>query len=320
VLQEKESMKKNTLHKPLYLLCTLVILAACSGGKKGDGKKYDLSFNSLKGPSFTNTINSDMDVQTQLMGFKVKMKMKMNSNIRFDLLPDSADMKQLKMTYEDLTMSMEFDNPMLQKAVSNQDLNSQVNKMTNGFKGKSLFLLVSREGEIKEVINKDQFREQLNHYSDSIMDNAAGGAGKGEVDNNLKQLYSKGDLQNMVGTIFAVYNSKPVTTGDEWEKEYGITVNGIDTKIKNQFKLLAVKDGIAEIEMTGKMSASGTTQQGPMKVETDTDGKQTGLIRVQLNNGHVLLSDTKMDMDGNVKMMGMKMPMKAKTAYTIKSN
>jgi Family of unknown function (DUF6263) len=312
-------MQRTFFTTTLYLAFIFIIFSSCSGGKKGDGKKYDLSFDILKGASFTSTMNNDMEVQSQVLGFKVNMKINMNADMKFDLLPDSAGMKQVKMTYEQLTMKMDFGNPLLKKNMAKDGVDVQVNKMMSAFKGQSLLLLVNKNGVIQEILNKEEFSNKIKRITDSIANEGADGAGNDEVGKTMEQMYSKGDLQNMLGILFAVYNNQPIETGDNWTKEYTIAVNGIDTKLENRFKLLAVKDGIAEIELNGKVSSKGTTQQNSMNVETNTKGKQTGTIRLQLNNGHILLSDTKLEMEGDVTMMGMKIPMKAKVANIIKS-
>jgi hypothetical protein len=88
-------------------LIFIVAIVSCSGGKKGDGKKYDLSFSSLKGPSFTNSANTNVKVETSVMGITINMDMKIGTDLRFDVLPDTAGLKRLKMTYEKINMTMD---------------------------------------------------------------------------------------------------------------------------------------------------------------------------------------------------------------------
>jgi hypothetical protein len=184
------------------------------------------------------------------------------------------------------------------------------------FTGTSLTLLIDQNGEIKDVQGKEAFRDQVTHSMDSIMSDGDY-TEKSQVSKSMEQFYDKGQLQGMLGTMFAVYTNEPVQTGSSWTKETSTVLNDVKTKMKTKYTLVAVKDGMAEIKMEGEMTGAGVTSESGAKAEVEMDGKQTGTMSLQLDNGHVKSSETKMEMEGKVKTAGFKIPMKMKAVYTI---
>lgn len=298
----------------LLILFAAVIIASCSGGKKGDGKKYDISFGSLKGPAFTQSIKSDMKVETSVMGFTVNVNMNVNSDIRFELMPDSAGFRQLKMTYE--TMKMTMDVPMMKQLGETDNVNKELDKAMSMFSGSSVILLVDKNGEISEVLGKEAFQEQIQHNLDSLM-TEDDGRKKMEYEKKMEQFYTKEQLQNMLGAMFSVYHNEQVTTGSSWTKEAVSNVNDLKTKIKTKYTLVSVTDGIAEIKVDGKLTSAGSATESGMSMQADINGTQTGTLKLRLENGQVQTSDIKIAMEGKMKVGGLKVPMKLKSVNSI---
>lgn len=301
------------------ILLAVILFTACKGGKSGGGgkdgaSKYDLSFSALKGPAFTNTMDMDMRIETEAMGMKINMDMKMNGGMRFDVLPDSAGLKHLKMTYEDMKMSMKM--PALGgMGAKGDEMNDILAKMMSAFNGFSIEMLVDSTGAIKDVLGKEQFREHLQQSMDSVLE----GRSNAQVVQSMEQFYDKEQLQNMVGTMFTMYSNGPVAVGDSWTRDIEQVVNNMKTKNTTKYTLVSVKDGVAEIECDGKLSGAGSpeTDEGT-KAEAEINGTQKGTLKIQVANGHLVSGDIKMDMDAKIKTGGMKMPMKMKGIYTFK--
>lgn len=299
------------------ILLALIIFSACnSGGKSGaksDGSKYDLSFSALKGPSFTNTMDMDMRIETEVMGMKMNMNMKMNGGMNFDVLPDSAGLKHLKMTYEDMKMTMDM--PALSGMGKGDEMNDILRKMLSAFNGFAIEMLVDSSGTIKEVIGREEFRDKLEKSMDSVLE----GRSNPQVVQSMQQFYDKEQLQNMVGSMFTMYSNGPVAVGDSWTRNIEQVVNSMKTKNETKYTLVSVKDGVAEIECEGKMSGAGSPEgEEGFKGEAEITGTQKGTLKMKVANGHMVSGDVKMDMDAKIKANGMKMPMKVKGIYTFK--
>lgn len=301
----------------VVILLAVIIFSACkSGGKsapKSDGNKYDLSFAALKGPSFTNTMDMDMRVETEAMGMKINMDMKMSGGMRFDVLPDSAGLKHLRMTYEDMKMTMDM--PALGGMGKGDEMNDILRKMMSAFNGFAIEMLVDSSGTIKDVLGREKFRDQLEHSMDSVLE----GRSNPQVVQSMQQFYDKEQLQNMVGSMFTMYSNGPVAIGDSWTRNIEQVVNNMKTKNETKYTLVSVKDGVAEIECEGKMAGAGKPESDEgFKGEAEITGTQKGTLKMQVANGHLVAGDVKMDMDAKIKTGGMKMPMKVKGIYTFK--
>lgn len=299
------------------ILLAVIIFSACKGGKSGpksDGTKYDLSFGTLKGPSFSNNMDMDMHIETNAMGMKFNIDMKMNGDMRFDVLPDSNGLKHLQMTYGKMNMNMKMPE-MGGMAGRGDEMNDILGKIMSAFNGSSIGMLVDNNGIIKEVLGKEQFRAHMEKAMDSVLE----GRSNPQVMQSMEQFYEKDQLQNMVGNMFSMYSNGPVAIGDSWTRNTELEVNKMKTKSETKYTLLAVKDGIAEIGTDGKLSAAGNPESDEgVKSQAEIDGTQKGTMKIQVGNGHLVGGDIKMDMDAKVKAGGIKMPMKIKGTYTFK--
>jgi hypothetical protein len=81
-----------------------------------------------------------------------------------------------------------------------------------------------------------------------------------------------------------------------------------------------VKDGVAYIDMKGKLKGKGKMSQGGMEMEMDMDGGQEGTINIGLTDGYIKDSQVTIDMKADMSTMGQKIPVTVKGYYLIKRN
>jgi hypothetical protein len=295
-----------------FLLLSVFFMACGGGKKKGDGKTYDLSVNNIRGAGFKS--QSKFIMNMDMAGF-MKADMNYNYDIRFDVLPDSAGFKQVKITYGDMKMTMKMDMAMVKdKSQSNemmQKTNEGLDKLMAKMKGVSLVLVLDKEGLVADVKGVEDFKAQLDKMLDEAdEDDPSSGTTKESSRKQMASLYDKGQMQNSMGQLFAYCTTKPVAVGETWTKKIAMQIGDIDVTADNEFTLESVENGIATINMVTKMDTKATINNQGVSVDMDMKGKQNGPVKVDLSTGTVISSDLQMNAKADMETMGMKMPLK----------
>ncbi len=89
-------------------------------------------------------------------------------------------------------------------------------------------------------------------------------------------------------------------------------------KVLSKYKLASVRDGVAFIDVNGKVNGKGDMNQSGMKIELDMDGEQKGNFNIGIDDGYLKDSQVSMDIKADMAMMGQKIPLILKAYYLIK--
>ncbi len=292
-------MKKNFL--PVFLIMVTVTLfaAACNSGASGDAHTIKMRMNN--GDTFNHNIKMNMLMNTTAMGQSMDMKMNMDAAIGFKVANGTADNKELAMTYNQMKMGMDMGK--LQQTSINTD--SIMNESTSKFIGKKVLLTLSPKNEITNVSGFDA----IANSSDNPM-----------AKEMMEKMFSKEQLNSMLGMMFSMYPGKPVKVGEVWESSTTMNMANIDMKVKIKYKLVGVKNGLADIDVDGIIDGKGKMNQGGMEMDMAMNGTQKGILTIKMDDGYLKDGAYKMDVKAEMEMMGQKIPMAIKADYTLKGN
>ena len=274
------------------ILASFSFILSCKSGSSGEA--YTLKMRLAPGDNFRQEVKTIMDMN--MAGFSMKMNMDAETN--FDVLQNDTAGKQLRLTYTKMNMKMDMGD--LNQAVNSD---SMMNESQKKIVGKSVTLTLSPKNEI---INVSGFDSLLN--SDLY-------------DPVTKQLFektfSKEQLNSVFGMVFSLYPSRPVRVGDNWTSKSKFSMANIDMGMKVKYKLLSVKDGVAEISVDGTFDGDGNMKQSGIEAGMNMEGTQTGRIRLNLNDGYLKNGNYTMNISGEINVMGQKMPITMKGDYEL---
>jgi Family of unknown function (DUF6263) len=300
----------------LILFMSLCLLYSCgSSNKKSDGKQYDLSTKIIKGPKYKTRMNTDMTITTSMMVFSIDMVMKMRMDLAYEILPDTANMKQVKITYDEIDMKMEMKG--LDKIPGAGDRippMPDMSKTSKMLKGASITLLVNDSGIIADVIGLEDLKTRLDLHMDSLESSDASG---GQAKAMVAGFYSKKNMQNTFGMMFAYYSMQPLKIGDTWTNKTVTSVSNMDMNLNNKFELMDVKNNIAEIKVNSIYDAKMDMKNEQIKIGAEMDGTQKGAVKMDLTNGQIIESKLNMDISGKMNANGIPVPMKIKGSNVI---
>jgi hypothetical protein len=287
-------MKKQLVLPFLLLFSASYLFISCNNKGGGSGEAYTLKMRLAPGDNFKQDMDMTMNMQVEVAGQNMKTDLGIKGLMDFSVSGDSNNLKKIKMTYEKMGMTMKLDAP----GMDGMNMDSILNKSNELINGKSVNILVNEKNEIVDVAG----------FEDIMVNEGLDDASKMQI----KKMFSKEQINSMLGMMFQMYPDKPVKVGESWEKEIEFPMAEIKMKIKGKYTLKSVKDGVAFIDLKGTFKGKGSMNQNGMAIDMDMDGTQNGQINIGLEDGYLKDSDIKMDMKALTEVMGQKMKMTMK--------
>ena len=291
-------MTKRFISGLLSLLVPALLFISCNLG--GSGEAYTLKMRLAKGDHFTQDMDIKMEMAMEMMGQKMNTKMDMKGDMIFEVLGDSSNLKKLTMTYGNLKMGMGFDG----MGMNNMNFDSVMTAAASRINGRVVTMYLNDKNEVVETSG----------FGEVMIDETLEAATKEQI----KKMFSKEQMNSMLGMMFQMYPDKPVRVGDSWEKEIETAMAEIKMKAKGKYKLKSVKDGIAYIDVSGKFNGKGSMNQQGVNVDMDMSGDQEGTISIGLADGYLKDNNFKMNIKAEMEVMGQKVPMNIKAYYLMK--
>lgn len=276
----------------LFIAFLGVALVATSCGKKGGSNgpnssgEIELKLNLTKGKIYEMKMvlvsQTEMNMMGQTINSNTNMEMGMGYEVK-DILANGNFL--VRTTYKTIKMSGDA---MGMKYEYNSETDSasgiQAKKMGEGMK------------------------KMIGQYTEIEMDKT----GK-NIKTTMSPGLTSGDKKGgdgMTNLNYTVFPDKKLKVGDTWESDIDQKMGNTEVIIKTKFKLVSVKDGVAEISMDGTLGLKPGS-------EGEITGTQKGTVNVEIATG--MNKNVTIDQDIQMEMndMGMKMPMKMKNKITI---
>lgn len=287
-------MKKFTI--AIISLLTFFVLS-CNNSPKGEA--YTIKMRLEQGDSFNNNTKMNMDISMAIPEQPITIKMGIDASVKFDVVEPAGEYKVLKLTYTGMNMKMDMGNKM----PTSVNMDSIMNKSTKRVVGKSVLLELSSKNEITAVKGFDSV------LIDSESDIS--------TQKMMEQMFSKEQMNSLFGTMFSMYPDKPVKIGESWTAKAKVNVSNMDMLINYKYKLIGVKNGIADIDLDGIIDGKGKMKQGTVEIDVNMKGSQKGMLTIKLDDGYMQSGTYKMDIKAEMEMMGQKIPMTIKSDYTL---
>ena len=105
----------------------------------------------------------------------------------------------------------------------------------------------------------------------------------------------------MLHTLY-LYPKHEVQKGDMWQNSYTTSIAFANVRVKSNYQLESVKDGIATVEMQSRLSSEETIQQENTKVVLN--GIQNGTYKIDITTGLVISGRIKQELSGEMNITG----------------
>lgn len=287
----------------IALLFAVGFLFSCKGKPKPSGPAYTLKMKLANGDKFGQDMDMDMKIGMKMAGVNMDMNMTMNMSMDMEVLGDTADMKKIQFTYTKAKMGMDIKG--LPAGTPGIDTKAIMDKAAERMEGKSIVVLLDKKNKIVDVIG---FEEMMANEDDVA------------VQAQIKKMFSKEQVNSMMGIMFNMYPDHPVQVGESWDNTADMNFGPMKMGMKTQYTLKEVTNGVAKVDIDAKFKGTGKMDQNGMSLDMDMDGTQEGEIGINQDNGYLKGADYKMDVKAKAKIMGQSVPYDIHATYTMKGH
>jgi len=272
-------------------------LFSCNSGLSGPA--YTIKMRMNKADTFHQNMKMNMMMNMTIPGAPTNMKMTMDAGLKFEVLSNNNDNKELQFTYNSMHMSMDMGNAM-QSAINTDSI---MDVTAQKIVGKSVVLELSPTNEITAVKGFD-----------SLMQKSANDEAGRQM---MEEMFSKDQMNNLFGMMFSMYPNKPVKVGESWNVKTKVNIAKMDMTINIKYTLIGIKNGLADIDVDGVLDGKGEMKQPAMAISVAMSGSQKGMITIKMDDGYLQNGSYKMDVKADMEMAGQKIPMTIKADYLL---
>ncbi|MBS1585864.1 MAG: hypothetical protein JSS82_10015 [Bacteroidetes bacterium] len=233
----------------LVLLFTSLCSCDGSGQNGGSGGAIDLKMNLQKGAVYRYTIKNHQVNTHELKGRNLSNELNIETDLEYSVTGADATHTSLSASYEKISVEPSY--------------TSQLSTMLH----KPFHITLDDKGRIMAIESYKQFS------ADSVVDET--------------QLLDSA-LHSMIQQAFNIYPGRPVKPGDSWTNGYTVSLGFMDLSSRNTYRLTSVKDGIAHIETTSRISSKQGINDVMRRMKIELEGVQTGGLDVDVATGLVM--------------------------------
>ena len=118
--------------------------------------------------------------------------------------------------------------------------------------------------------------------------------------------FDDSSIRKIMLHVLHVYPTREVSEGDIWERTYATSVGFANVRVRNKYQLVSVKNGVAHIELQGRISSDNAEQMQNSDVQLK--GLQSGELDVEIKSGLVLNGKISQQLEGTMNITGQRTP------------
>jgi hypothetical protein len=287
-------------------LIVILTLALFSCGfpvmQSANKKAVDLKLNLKKGDRYITTMNADQTMTQSIAGNEMTVTTKMGMVMNFDVTDvDPSGNYQIGETFKKI--NFEMGGPAAMKF--NSDDTTQTDSKAAILKnlvGAELTMKLSPRGKVLELNGAKELMDRM-MQSTTTEDSAA----NQQILKILEGFWSDNGIRRMTEQGLGYVPPNPVKIGDSWK--YEATANlMVPVKIANQYTLMTRNKGSISIELKSSLAMDTVMTVGegqPMTMSISMNGVGNGTMLINEKTGMLDSSNTKIDLSGNLALMGM---------------
>ncbi|OJW80953.1 MAG: hypothetical protein BGO69_19925 [Bacteroidetes bacterium 46-16] len=280
---------KKILVLGISSLIAISMLLACGDNNGGSGTNSDgsisLKFNFQKGTKYKYIVKNRQSITQEMMGKHITVDQDMDMESTYEVTGAEGSNKKLTVTYD--RIAMKSNNSFKNMAYDSDDTAHSAPELRSlgDMVHRAFSMTVNEKGQIVQL---DGFRELMPGSDDAPI--------------------SDSSLRSMMQQAFYIYPDKPVKPGDTWNNSYSTSLGFMDLNTDNTYKLVSVKDGIAHIEMSSKITSHPANTGEAKEIKMDLNGVQTGGLDVDVASGLLIGSVLSQQIKGTFDFRDTKAP------------
>ncbi len=156
--------------------------------------------------------------------------------------------------------------------------------------------------DLRNLIDKN-FRMVISSSGEVL---ASESVRKARTDGHSTYHFDDSSIRKVMLHVLQVYPTREVSEGDIWERNYATSVGFANVRVRNKYQLVSVKNGIAHIELQGRVSSNNAEQT--QNSDVHLNGLQSGEMDIEIKSGLVLNGKISQQLEGHMNITGQRTP------------
>lgn len=256
----------------------------------------DLSFKLEKGKEYKHVTSTKSTVAQNMMAQEINMTMTVNGATSFLVKDITNDNYEMDATYDELSMSIEM--PQGKQSYSSEvsDENDPVSSLLNDIKGKTIEVVMSKNGKIKEVRNTEALEQTIKERFEQLPEGA-----RGQLKAQVMEAFGNETIKRNMESVSGIYPDKPVKKGDKWIINTSID-GDVKIKLSTEYELVDFTSEYALIKGNAVIEPLDSEVASMMPMDFEFSGSQISEIKVDINTGWIIEAKITQEIEGELEM------------------
>jgi hypothetical protein len=276
------------------------------------GDKIPLEYNLKQGEILKQNIVMNMDMVQKFSGQEMKISLVTGMKMDFEVKEAQKDSYLLEMKVKEMKMTTEVPGMGNLSFDSNtdEDVATQENlsPMFKAIIDKPVESVMTKAGKLQSIKGLDKFMEaMINSLGEDMPENV-----RQQITGQFGSQFSEETFKSQLEQSLGYFPGKPVGTGDSWNYKMSTKYSNFATSIDMKSTLKSIDGNVLSIDIEGTVStpeAESEQEINGMKVKISLNGTQKGILKVNKDTGWLISSDLAVNFNGNMEVMGMKVPL-----------
>lgn len=259
-------------------------------------QSIDLSFKLEKGEEYKHITSTKSTVAQNMMGQDINMTMTVNGVTSFLVKDITNDNYEMDATYDKLSMTIEI--PQGEQSYSSEvsDVNDQVSSLLSEIKGKTIEVVMSKTGKVKEVRNTKVLEQTINESFEQLPEGE-----RAQVKAQVMETFGDETIKRNMESVSGIYPDKPVKEGDKWIIDTNID-GDVKIKLSTEYELVDFTSEYALIKGNATIEPLDSETASMIPMNFEFSGSQMSELKVDINTGWIIDAKITQEIEGEVVM------------------
>lgn len=258
-------------------------------------KKTELSLHLQQGKSYTQVMNSHINIDQQVQGRQMKIQMDIKGSITYKVTAVTAAGYDMDVQYDSLSMAMQMPQGTMNFSSEKNDASDIFSSVLKSMKNRPFQVKMTTKGKITEVKNLSKLFESMFEGFPQLPEQQ-----KAQIKAQLVRSYGEDAFKGNVEKSLAIYPDKPVSKGDTWVIENKQT-SGMPLEITTTYTYKADEANDYLITGESKINTVDNDQyieNNGMQMKYNMDGSMTSELWVDKKTGWIKKAKLSQEMQG----------------------
>ena len=277
--------------KKIYILLLASIIVTSI-----QSQTIDLSFKLEKGKEYKHVTSIKSTVVQNMMGQEINMTMTVNGATSFLVKDITNDNYEMDATYDNLSMSIEM--PQGKQSYSSEvsDENDPVSALLSDIKGKTIEVVMSKTGKVKEVRNTKVLEQTIKESFEQLPEGE-----RGQLKAQVMEAFGDETIKRNMESVSGIYPDEPVKKGDKWIIDTSID-GDVKIKLSTEYELVYFTSEYAVIKGNATIEPLDSETGSMMPMDFEFSGSQISEIKVDINTGWIIEAKITQKIEGELEM------------------